>query len=138
MSDKTHQQILLILQATPYYSELAQIENDHQATVQPVLHQTSEVLRAFRKEIRAGNTNGAQECQDTLDQNVKIIVDTYERNKREWNKVMARLGEDIGGLLGKTLVEVARGMDKRGSSAAGRDMNLQRVLIQVARRMHSE
>ncbi|TGO10090.1 hypothetical protein BTUL_0144g00040 [Botrytis tulipae] len=138
MSEKTHQQIMLILQATPYYSELAQIEKDHQATVQPVLHQTSEVLRAFRKETRAGNTNGAQECQDTLDQNVKIIVDTYERNKREWNKVMARLGEDIGGLLGKTLVEVARGMDKRGTSAAGSDMNLQRVLIQVARRMHSE
>ncbi|KAF7903081.1 hypothetical protein EAF00_002983 [Botryotinia globosa] len=138
MSEKTHQQILLILQATPYYSELAQIEKDHQATVQPVLHQTSEVLRAFRKETRAGNTNGAQECQDTLDQNVKIIVDTYERDKREWNKVVARLGEDIGGLLGKTLVEVARGMDKRGTSAAGSDMNLQRVLIQVARRMHSE
>ncbi|TGO39728.1 hypothetical protein BHYA_0049g00640 [Botrytis hyacinthi] len=138
MSDKTHQQILLILQATPYYSELEQIEKDHQAIVQPVLHQTSELLRAFRKEIRAGNTNSAQEYQDTLDQNVKIIVDTYERNKREWNKVMARLGEDIGGLLGKTLVEVARGMDKRGSSAAGSDMNLQRVLIQVARRMHCE
>ncbi|KAF7943925.1 uncharacterized protein EAE97_005995 [Botrytis byssoidea] len=138
MSDKTHQQILLILQATPYYLELAQIEKDHQATVQPVLQQTSEVLRAFRKETRAGNTNGAQECQDTLDQNVKIIVDTYERNKREWNKVMARLGEDIGGLLGKTLVEVARGMDRRGTSAAGSDMNLQRVLVQVARRIHSE
>ncbi|TGO24712.1 hypothetical protein BPAE_0096g00180 [Botrytis paeoniae] len=137
MSDKTHQQIVLILQATPYYSELEQIEKDHQAIVQPVLHQTSELLRTFRKETRAGNINGAQKCQDTLDQNVKIIVDAYERNKREWNKVMARLGEDIGGLLGETLVEVAKGMDKRGTSAAGSDMNLQRVLIQVARRMHS-
>lgn len=138
MSDKTHQQIVLILQATPYYSELEKIEKDHQSIVQPALRQTSELLRAFRKETRAGNTNGTQECQDTLDQNVKIIVDTYERNKREWNKVMARLGEDIGGLLGETLIEVARGMDKRGTSAAGSDMNLQRVLIQVARRMHSE
>ncbi|KAF7859514.1 uncharacterized protein EAF02_010962 [Botrytis sinoallii] len=138
MSDKTHEQIVLILQATPYYSELEQIEKDHQAIVQPVLRQTSELLRAFRKETRAGNTNGAQECQDTLDQNVKIIVDTHERYKREWNKVMARLGEDIGGLLGETLVEVAKGMGRRGSSAAGSDMNLQRVLIQVARRMHSE
>lgn len=138
MSDKTHQQIVLILQATPYYLELEQIEKDHQAIVQPILHQTSELLRAFRNETRAGNTNGAQECQYTLDQNVKIIVDTYQRNTREWSKVMARLGEDIGGLLGETLIEVAKGMNKREISAAGSDMNLQRVLIQVARRMHSE
>ena len=138
MSDKTYEQIVLILQATPYYLELEQIEKDHQATVQPILHQTSELLRAFQKETRAGNANGAQEFQYTLDQNVKIIVDTYQRNKREWSKVMARLGEDIGGLLGETLIEVVKGMDKKETSSAGSDMNLQRVLIQVARRMHSE
>ncbi|KAF7911467.1 uncharacterized protein EAF01_002974 [Botrytis porri] len=138
MSDKTHQQIVLILQATPYYPELEQIEKDHHAIVQPVLQHTSELLRAFRKETRAGNTNGARECQDTLDENIKVIIDAYERNKREWNKVMARLGEDIGGILGKTLVDVAKGLDERGTSPAGSDMNLQRVLVQVARRMHAE
>ncbi|KAF7958312.1 hypothetical protein EAE96_001863 [Botrytis aclada] len=135
MSNKIHQQILLILQATPYYTPLTQIEAAHHTTTQPILHTTRALLHTFRTETRAGNTNAAQAVQESLDQNVKLIVDAYERNKREWNKILTRLAEDIGGVLGRTLLEVARGA---GLGPAGCEMNLGRVIVRVARRMHEE
>ncbi|KAJ8065855.1 hypothetical protein OCU04_004959 [Sclerotinia nivalis] len=138
MPNATQEKITLLLQSSPYHIELLQIEKDYRASHKPILAQTKKSLTAYRVATRAGNTAAAQECQDNIDQNVHKMVDIHKEKKREWDIVIGRLGEDVGGLLGRTLTDVARELGGSGAAADGNDMNLEKVLAEVVKRMHSE
>ncbi|KAF7853061.1 hypothetical protein EAF04_010800 [Stromatinia cepivora] len=138
MPTVTHEQITLLLQSSPYHTELQQIEKDYLASNKPILAQTRKSLTAYRVANRAGNATAAQECQDIIDQNIHTLVDIHKEKKREWDIVIGRLGEDVGGLLGRTLTDVARGMSGSDAAATRNDMNLEKVLVEVVKRMHSE
>ncbi|APA09282.1 predicted protein [Sclerotinia sclerotiorum 1980 UF-70] len=139
MPNATQEKITLLLQSSPYHTELQEIEKDYRDTHKPFLTQTKKSLIAYRAATRAGKTAALQEHQDNIDENIHKMVDLHKEKKREWDIVIQRLGEDVGGILGRTLVDVVRELGgSRTNVAGGHDMNLGKVLVEVAKRMDSE
>ncbi|CAD6442346.1 e7579d22-54c8-4b42-b8bf-b957a16321ad [Sclerotinia trifoliorum] len=133
------QEKIALLQSSPYHTELQQIEKDYRATHKPLLLQTKKSLIAYRAATRAGNTAALQEHQDNIDENIHKMVDLHKEKKREWDIGIQRLGEDVGGILGRTLMDVVRELGgRRPNIAEGHDMDLGKVLVVVGKRMDSE
>ncbi|KAG4027449.1 hypothetical protein MFRU_030g00850 [Monilinia fructicola] len=123
------QQILTTLQSSPYYTHLQTLQSTHQTTTQALLAQIHNHISLYREAVRAGDAARVQECQGDIDARVREVAEGYERRRREWDVLVERLAEDIGGRVGRVLLEV------RGETNGEYEMELKGVVDGVARRM---
>ncbi|KAI9648167.1 hypothetical protein NHQ30_002799 [Ciborinia camelliae] len=128
------------LQSSPYYTDLQEIQTSYRTSSQAILTTIQAHTSIYRDVVRARNTGEIQKTQEMIDKKVEEMVELHGTKKREWDLGVRRLAEDVGGRLGRMVLEVLGDMDGNGVGIVGSEMNnadimnLEGLLVEVAKR----
>lgn len=89
-----------------------------------------------REEARNGNTTETAETQEKIDRATAMLVALHGQRLVQWDRVIERLAEDVGGRLGRVLAEINR--DSGDGSENAWNLNLLELEREVLRRWEAQ